>query len=118
MILLLAMSHYVQADGVTAVLKGPTQIYRLDATTGAYKGTIAVNNAIGVGCDGEYIAALLANGSVKRYDAKSGTYLGTIQVAGDPQSVQVTGGIIIVRTEKQLQRYKASNGTFLGLTKI
>lgn len=107
-----------QADGITAALKNPSTVYRLDATTGAYKGSISVNNAISVGCDGETIAVLLANGSVYRYDANSGSYKGSFQVSGDPQSVQVSGGVIAVGTANQIMRYKASNGSYLGSNQI
>ncbi len=107
-----------QADGITAVMKSPSTIYRLDATTGAYKGSIQVTDAVSVGCDGETIAVLLANGSVYRYNAQSGAYQGSIQVGDDPQSVQVSGGVIAVRTASQIKRYKASNGAYLGSNQI
>ncbi len=107
-----------KADGITAVIKSPSLIYRLDATTGAYKGSIQVTDAVSVGCDGETIAVLLANGSVYRYNAQSGAYQGSIQVGDDPQSVQVSGGVIAVRTASQIKRYKASNGAYLGSNQI
>ena len=116
--LLLAMSISARADGITAVLKSPSQVYRLDATTGAYKGSIQVSNGISVGCDGQYIAVLLASGSVNRYDASNGAYKGSIQVGKDAQSVQVSGGVIAVRTSNQIKRYKADTGAYLGSNQI
>jgi hypothetical protein len=106
------------AGDVTAVIKSPSLVYRLDAVTGAYKGSIQVNNATSVGCDGKTIAVLLKNGFVNRYSAESGAYQGSFQVGDNPESVQVSGGVIAVRTAKQLKRYKASNGSFLGSSQI
>jgi len=114
----LAMIGRVSAEGVTAVLKSPSQVYRLDATTGAFKGSIQVSNGISLGCDGEVIAVLLASGSVNRYDAKTGAYRGSMQVGRDAQSVQVSGGVIAVRMAKQIKRYKAGNGAYLGSNQI
>lgn len=112
------MGTNAYADGITAVLKSPSQVSRLDATTGAYKGSIQVSNAIGVCCDGQTIAVLLGNGAVNRYDAQSGAYKGSIQVGGSPQSVQVSAGVIAVRTANQVKRYKADTGAYLGSSQI
>jgi hypothetical protein len=116
--LLFALLSNAHADGITAVLKSPSQVYRLDATTGAYKGSIQVSNGMSLGCDGQTIAVLLGNGSVNRYDAQSGAYQGSIQVGKDAQSVQVSGGVIAVRTSNQIKRYKADTGAYLGSNQI
>ena len=116
--LLFALLSNANADGITAVLKSPSQVYRLDATTGAYKGSIQVSNGMSLGCDGQTIAVLLGNGSVNRYDAQSGAYQGSIQVGKDAQSVQVSGGVIAVRTSNQIKRYKADTGAYLGSNQI
>ncbi len=113
-----ALVDIAKADGITAVIKSPSTIYRLDATTGAYKGSIQVSNAVSVGCDGETIAVLLGNGSVNRYQASNGAYQGSIQVGKDAQSVQVSGGVIAVRTANQVKRYKADSGSYLGSNQI
>lgn len=106
------------AYDVTAVIKTPSLIYRIDAANGAYKGSIQVNNAISVGCDGKTIAVLLGNGSVNRYDAQNGAYRGSIQAGKDAESVQVSGGVIAVRTKSQLKRYKADSGSYIGTTQL
>jgi len=106
------------ASDITAVLKSPSLVYRLDSATGNFRGSIQVSNAISVGCDGETIAVLLGNGFVNRYDAKSGAYRGSIQVGDKPTSVHVSGGVISVRTSSYLKRYKATNGAYLGSTQI
>jgi hypothetical protein len=111
-------SSFLRASEVTAVLKSPSLVYRLDAVTGAFKGSIQVSNGVSVGCDGETIAVLLGNGFVNRYDANSGAYRGSIQVGDEPQSVQVSGGVISVRTKSYLKRYRAANGFYLGSTQI
>lgn len=116
--ILCALQISVSAGEVTAVIKSHSLVYRLDAVTGAYKGSIQVDRALGVGCDGTTIAVLLGNGFVNRYDAQSGAYRGSFQVGDGPQSVQVSGGVIAVRTAHQLKRYKASNGAFLGSSQI
>lgn len=113
-----ALCASARADGVTAMLKSPSLINRLDATTGTYLGSISVSNAVDVGCDGRTIAALLANGTVNRYDASNGSYQGSISVGGNPQSVQVSGGVIIVRTDSNIKRYNASNGAYMGSNPI
>lgn len=107
-----------RADGITAVIKNPSTIYRLDATTGAFKGSITVRDAVSVSCDGQTIAVLVANGTVSRYDAQTGAFKGSTFVSGDPQSVQVSGGVIAVRTANEIKRYDASTGGFLGSSSI
>ena len=104
----------VKADGIIAVLKNPSSVERRDAKTGAYKGSLSVSKAIGVGCDGETIAVLLASGSVARYHAGTGAYQGTIQMSGKPTAVQVSGGMIVVTTERSWVRYNAKTGAYLG----
>jgi hypothetical protein len=108
----------LRASDVAAVLKSPSLVYRLDAVTGAFRGSIQVSNGISVGCDGETIAVLLGNGFVNRYEAKSGAYRGALQVGDKPQSVQVSGGVISVRTASYLKRYRATDGVYLGSTQI
>lgn len=63
---LLFSTMSLQADSIIAVLKNYSTIERRDAKTGAFKGSISVQNAIDVGCDGETIAVLLTNGTVCR----------------------------------------------------
>jgi len=116
--LFFAVTGNAQADGITAVIKSPSTIYRLDATTGTFKGSIQVNNAVSVGCDGTTIAVLLANDFVNRYNAETGAFQGSFQVGDNPQSVQVSGGVIAVRTAKHMKRYKATTGAFLGSNQI
>ena len=106
------------AHDVTAVIKTPSLIYRIDAASGAYKGSIQVSNAISVGCDGKTIAVLLGSGLVNRYDAQNGAYRGSIQAGKDAESVQVSGGVIAVRTKSQLKRYKADSGSYIGTTQL
>lgn len=113
-----AATGNAQADGITAVMKSPSMIYRLDATTGAFKGSIQVSNAVSVGCDGTTIAVLLASNFVNRYSAETGAFQGAFQVSDNPQSVQVSGGVIAVRTANHIKRYKASSGAFLGSNQI
>jgi hypothetical protein len=115
---LFASTACVSAYDITAVIKTPSLIYRIDAASGAYKGSIQVNNAISVGCDGKTIAVLLGSGSVSRYDAQNGAYRGSIQVGKDAQSVQVSDGVIAVRTNNQLKRYKADSGSYVGTTQL
>ena len=104
----------LHADGILATLKNPSTVERRDAANGSYKGSISVNNAIDVGCDGETIAVLLANGSVNRYNAQNGSYQGSISVSGKPSAVQVTSGVIAVTTERSVNRYNAKNGSYMG----
>jgi hypothetical protein len=113
-----ALHGTAHAGGITAVLKGSSQVYRLDAATGAFKGSIQVSNAMSVCCDGTTIAVLLANGSVNRYSAQSGAFQGSIQVGRDARSVQVSGGVIAVQTANQIKRYKADTGAYLGSNQI
>jgi len=106
------------ADGIVASLKDPSTVTRTDATTGSYKGTISVSNAIAVGCDGTTIAVLSANGNVTRYDAKTGSYQGSISAGAKSTDVQVTGGVIIVQKDRTLTRYDAKSGSYLGSSSL
>ena len=108
----------VHADGIIAVLKSSSIVERRDATSGAFKGSISVNNALDVGCDGETIAVLLANGSVYRYRADNGSFQGSIAISGKPSGVQVSGGVIAVTTANSVNRYKASTGSFMGSSSL
>jgi len=108
----------LRADGIIAVLKSPNQVIRNDAKTGVFKGSISVNNAIAVGCDGETIAVLLSNGTVNRYNASTGVFCGSISVGQKATSVQVSGGVIAVTVDRQVKRYKAGTGVFIGSTSI
>ena len=108
----------LRADGIIAVLKSPNQVIRNDANTGVFKGSISVNNAIAVGCDGETIAVLLSNGTVNRYNASTGAFNGSISVGQKATSVQVSGGVIAVTIDRQVKRYKAGTGVFMGSTSI
>lgn len=121
--LLVALALFVpqaalRADGIIAVLKSPSQVYRNDAKTGVFKGSISVSNAIAVGCDGETIAVLLSNGTVNRYNASTGVFCGSISVGQKATSVQVSGGVIAVTVDRQVRRYKADTGVFIGSTSI
>jgi hypothetical protein len=111
---LLLIPMPLQAENIIAVLKSPSVVERRDSKTGAFKGSISVNNAIDVGCDGETIAVLLASGSVYRYAASNGSFKGSIAVSGKPSAVQVSGGVIVVTTGKSVNRYNASSGAFMG----
>jgi hypothetical protein len=106
------------ADGVVASLKSPSIVTRADATTGRRLGSISVDNAISVGCDGTTIAVLCANGNVRRYDARSGSYQGAISMGQKATGVQVTGGIIVVQCDQSLRRYDAKSGSYLGATSL
>jgi hypothetical protein len=77
-----------------------------------------VSNAISVGCDGETIAVLLANGTVNRYNAQTGSFQGSISVSGKPTAVQVSGGVIAVTTERSLNRYNAKSGSYMGSSSL
>jgi len=109
----------LQADTILAVLKSPTTVERRDAKSGAFKGSISVNNAVDAACDGETIAVLLASGSVYRYEAKSGSFRGSISLSGKPTGVQVTGGVIAVTTaSRSVNRYNAKTGAFMGSSSL
>jgi hypothetical protein len=99
----------LHADGILAVLKNPNTVERRDAQSGAFKGSVSVNKAIGVGCDGETIAILLAGGTIARYDAKNGAFRGSISLSGKPSAVLGSGGIIAATTERGMNRYNASS---------
>jgi len=103
---------------VLASLKGPSSVIRTNAKTGSFLGSISVNSAIAVGCDGTTIAVLSSSGSVNRYDAQTGSFQGTITVGGKAVGVQVTGGVIVVQMERSLNRYNAKTGSFLGSTSL
>jgi len=106
------------ADGVTASLKNSSTVIRADATTGSRLGSISVDNAISVGCDGTTIAVLCANGNVRRYDARSGSYQGAISTGQKATGVQVSGGVIVVQCGQSLRRYDAKSGGYLGSSSL
>ena len=106
------------ADGIIAVLKSPSSVECRDAKSGSFKGSISVNNAIDVACDGETIAVLLANSSVYRYNADNRSFQGSISVSGKPKGVQVSGGVIAVTTDRNILRYNARNGAFMGSSSL
>ena len=108
----------LQADGIVAVLKSPSQVIRNDAQTGSFKGSISVSEAIAVGCDGEVIAVLLANGTVNRYNALTGSFQGSISVGPKATSIQVSGGVIVVTADRQAKRYNAKTGSFMGSSSL
>jgi hypothetical protein len=111
---LLSSTMPLHADGIIAVLKNSSTIERRDAANGSYKGSISVNNALDVGCDGETIAVLLGNGTVQRYNAQNGSFQGSISISGKPSAVQVSGGVIVVTTERSVNRYNARTGSYMG----
>jgi hypothetical protein len=46
--------------------------------------------------------------------AQNGSFLGSISVSGKPSAVQVSGGVIVVTTERSVNRYNARNGSYMG----
>jgi len=108
----------LQADGIVAVLKSPSQVNRNDAQTGSFQGSISVRDAIAVGCDGQIIAVLLANGTVNRYNALSGSFQGSISVGSKANSIQVSGGVIVVTADRMAKRYNSKTGSFMGSTSL
>jgi hypothetical protein len=99
---------------VTAIIRG-SSVERINAASGAYLGGIAVNGTpVDVGCDGETIAVLTSNGSVDRWNAQTGEYRGGVAVQGDIESIQVTGGVLIVRTANSISRFDARSGAYKG----
>ena len=102
------------ADGIIAVLKDQNTVYRSDAQTGAFKGSIQVNKAGSLGCDGQTIAVLQKGGFINRYSADSGNFLGQIQVGPNASNLQVASGVIVVTTGNSITRYNARTGAFLG----
>ena len=111
---LLSSTMPLHADGIIAVLKNSSTVERRDAANGSYKGSISVNSALDVGCDGETIAVLLGNGTVQRYNAQNGSFQGSIAISGKPSAVQVSGGVIVVTTERSVNRYNARTGSYMG----
>ena len=77
-----------------------------------------MQNAIDVGCDGETIAVLLTNGTVCRYNAQTGAYQGSIAIGGTCKSVQVSGGVIAVTTQRSVNRYNAKTGAYMGSSSL
>lgn len=99
---------------VVASLKNPATVVRTDATSGRFLGSISVNKAIDVGCDGNTIAVLSESRNIGRYDALTGSFRGSISVGQNVTDIQVIGGVIIVRKGRSLTRYNAKTGAFLG----
>jgi hypothetical protein len=116
-ILLLSVSGAFAGD-VIAVIKSPSTVYRLKGSTGAFLGQIQPSGgAISVGCDGETIAILNSHGIISRYNAATGAFLGQNQPSGGGgpcTDVQVSGGVMIVRSSHLFLRYNARTGAFLG----
>jgi hypothetical protein len=111
-----ARSVDVKSDPVpvTAIIRG-SSVERINAASGAYLGGIAVNGTpVDVGCDGETIAVLTSNGSVDRWNAQTGEYRGGVAVQGDIESIQVTGGVLIVRSANSISRFDARTGAYKG----
>jgi hypothetical protein len=107
------------AGGVAATLVNSHTVRRTDAQTGRFLGSITVNNALAVACDGETIAVLRDGNLISRYDAPSGRFLGSTQAgAPDATNIQMSSGVIIVQTGNLLKRYDARTGRFLGSTSI
>ena len=105
----------VMANDVIAVMKGPSTVYRLKASNGAFLGQINPSGGVqSVGCDGETIAVLSNSGTISRYSADTGAFLGQIQPGSRCNVVQVSGGVIIARSAHSASRYSASTGAFLG----
>jgi len=111
---LLSSTMPLHADGIIAILKNSSTIERRGAANGSYKGSISVNNALDVGCDGETIAVLLGNGTVQRYNAQTGAYQGSISIGGSLKAVQVSGGVIAVTTQNSVNLYNAKTGAYMG----
>ena len=116
-ILLLSASCACAAD-VIAVIKSPSTVYRLKGSSGAFLGQIQPSGgAISVGCDGDVIAVLNSHGIISRYNAATGAFLGQNQPSGGGgplTDVQVSGGVMIVRSPHVASRYNARTGAFLG----
>lgn len=98
--------------GTFVVMDGGT-VKAYDAKTGAYRGTIGSGGAKDASSDGEIIAVLGKDGTIKRYDAK-GAYRGQIG-GGKAISVQVTSGLIIVTYRNgSKKKYDARTGAYKG----
>jgi hypothetical protein len=107
----LAMVSIAMAGIFVVVDRGTVKIH--DAKTGAYKRSIATPGAIAASTDGETIAVVMQNGSVKRYDAK-GDYRGSVG-SGKATGVQVVSGLIIITYENgHVTRYDARTGSYKG----
>lgn len=107
----------VLAGDVIAVMKSPTTVYRLKGSSGAFLGQIQPSGGvISVGCDGDVIAVLNAHGMVNRYNAETGAFIGQNQPGGGGPltDVQVSGGVMIVRSPHLVRRYNARTGAFIG----
>ena len=103
-----------EAGGVIATLKSPSLVVRSDARNGTFLGSISVQQAIAVGCDGDFIAVLSSGGRVTRYDAARGSFLGIISADSKASQVQVSGGVIAVQVQGRTIRYDAATGRYLG----
>lgn len=116
-VLLLSLSCALAGD-VIAVMKNPSTVYRLRGSSGAFLGQIQPSGGvIAVGCDGDVIAVLNSHGVVNRYNAQTGAFIGQNQPNGGGcplTDVQVSGGVIIVRSLHLACRYDARTGAFLG----
>jgi hypothetical protein len=107
----LAMVSVAMAGIFVVVDRGTVKIH--DAKTGAYERSIATPGAIAASTDGETIAVVMQNGSVKRYDAQ-GNYRGSVG-SGKATGVQVTSGLIIITYENgHMKRYDARTGNYKG----
>ena len=115
-ILFLSASCALAGD-VIAVMKSPSVVYRLRGSTGAFLGQIQPSGGvISVGCDGDVIAVLNSHGVISRYNAETGAFIGQNQPSGGGAltDVQVSGGVMIVRSPHLASRYNARTGSFLG----
>ena len=114
LILFLTASSALAGD-VIAVMKSPTLVYRLKGSTGGFLGQIQPSGgAISVGCDGETIAVLNSHGVISRYNAETGAFIGQNQPSGVCTDVQVSSGVMVVRSAHVATRYNARTGAFMG----
>lgn len=114
-LLLLISASGVSAADVTAVMKGPSVVYRIKGSTGAFLGQMQPSGGVlSVGCDGETIAVLSPHGVVSRYNAENGAFIGQMQPGQGCVGVQVTGGVILVQSPHLVRRYNARTGAYLG----
>jgi hypothetical protein len=105
------MVSIAMAGIFVVVDRGTVKIH--DAKNGAYKRSIATPGAVAASTDGETIAVVMQNGSVKRYDAK-GNYRGSVG-SGKATGVQVVSGLIIITYENgHVTRYDARTGSYKG----
>jgi len=115
--ILFLSSSCALAGDVIAVIKSPSVVYRLKGSSGAFLGQIQPSGGvISVGCDGETIAVLNSHNVVNRYNAETGAFIGQNQPGGGGPltDVQVSGGVMIVRSVHLALRYNARTGSFLG----